>query len=183
MRNSVFNPNLMRNMLAAAVLFFSLVGCSGTGLQLSNDGLTRAPAFTALALDGRPVALSEYAGKVVLLDFSASWCSGCRQSLPHLQSLHDDQLLGAKGLVVLAIDEEEDASTVKSFAESTGCSLPVLLDSDRSIGADYHANSLPTSVIIGRDGTVRAVISGWTQQSAQQVSDAVNAALAEPIRQ
>jgi hypothetical protein len=51
------------------------------------------------------------------------------------------------------------------------------------MGADYRANSLPTSVIVGRDGTVRAVIGGWTQQSAQQISDAIDTALIEPIRQ
>jgi thiol-disulfide isomerase/thioredoxin len=123
------------------------------------------------------------AGKVVLLDFSASWCSGCRQGLAHLQSLYDDRSLAAEGLVVLAIDEEENASTVESFFKSTGYPFPVLLDSDRSMGADYRANSLPTSVIVGRDGTVRAVIGGWTQQSAQQISDAIDTALIEPIRQ
>ena len=122
-------------------------------------------------------------GKVVLLDFWATWCPSCREGLKHLQALQDAPSLADKGLILLAIDEEEDASTVAAFIKSSGYSFPVLLDSDRSIGQTYRANALPTSVIIGRDGTVRSVIGGWTQQSDQQIGDAVETALSEPIRQ
>jgi peroxiredoxin len=169
-------------MLGVLLSIFLCVGCASDNLAPVGQPRQHAPNFSLSSLNGQRVTLSQMAGKVVLLDFSATWCVPCRQGLAHLQSVHDDPSLAAKGLVVLEIDEEEDASTVKSFIQSTGYSFPVLLDSDRSMGDDYHANSLPTSVIIGRDGTVRAVISGWTQQTPQQIGDAINAAISEPTR-
>ncbi|HKZ76184.1 MAG TPA: TlpA disulfide reductase family protein, partial [Actinomycetota bacterium] len=86
------------------------------------------PAAGEFALrdpDGRVVSLREFRGRVVFLNFWATWCVPCREEIPAMQTLARD--LGAEGLVVLAVNYEEDPETVQAFVRETGLSLPVLL--------------------------------------------------------
>ncbi len=156
-----------------------LAGCAAGGAPRPGQP---APGFSVHLLDGRSVALADLRGKVVLLDFWATWCPPCRQELPHTQSMAADAALARRGLVVVAVDEGEDAGTVRGFLDRNRFTFPAALDVDGSVARDYAVSDLPTTVLIGRDGTVRGVVTGWTEQTAEAIEQAVDHALAENPR-
>lgn len=123
-----------------------------------------APDFRLAAPDGSVMQLSDLAGKVVLLNFWATWCQPCRAEMPDLQALHRDY--GQRhDFTVVGVNFQEDAATVESFARSFRIAFPLLLDRDGQVAGDrYHVRTLPTSFIIDRDGNIRDV---WTGQLAK----------------
>jgi len=112
-----------------------------------------AQDFTLKALDGDKVSLSELRGKVVLLDFWATWCPPCRKELPEVDKLR--QQYADKGLVVLGINDE-DSGTVKSFLKKHEYGLPVLMDSKRDVHRMYGARAIPTVIIVDKNGVIKA---------------------------
>ncbi len=112
-----------------------------------------AQDFTLKALEGGKVTLSDLRGKVVLLDFWATWCPPCRKELPSIEKLHRE--FKDKDLVVLGIDDE-DSGTVKGFLKKNEYSIPVLLDSRQEVHRMYGARAIPTVIVIGRDGVIKA---------------------------
>ena len=126
---------------------------------LANDLVGKpAPSFHLNQLDGGAVSNADLKGSVYILDFWATWCGPCRQSLPGLNKIYDDRK--AAGLKVFAVNEQEDAPTVKQFIGQTGLTIPVLLDSDGSVGQAFGASAIPETVVIGKDGNVRNVFVG-----------------------
>ena len=117
----------------------------------------RTPPLELKDLSGRVHRLADYRGKVVLINFWATWCPPCRTEMPDIQAAaqaHPD------GLVVLAINNAEDAETVKRFAQQFNLTFPILLDSDGSVARKYGVQGLPTSFFIDRAGIVRAANMG-----------------------
>jgi peroxiredoxin len=164
---------------ALVILVATLIasGCAQRGLGISSLISAPAPDFSLPALDGRQVSLKQLRGKVVVLDFWATWCTPCRQGLPHLQSLAADAELARKGLVVLAINEGEKPATIQPFIDQNHYTFTVVQDVDGSAQRAYDLPELPTTIIIGRDGVIRAVFSEWTQDTAHQIDEAVANAL------
>ena len=103
-------------------------------------------------LAGRAQKLSGLKGRVVLLDFWATWCGPCRRELPTIVKLHKE--LTAQGLSVVAVNVGEDAGTVKQFLASNKYELPVWLDPNHEAASAYGAQGIPTLVVIDRNGTV-----------------------------
>ena len=103
-------------------------------------------------LTGKPRRLSALRGKVVLLDFWATWCGPCRREMPTIVKLHRE--LTSKGLAVVAVNVGEGATTVSGFLTKNGYSLPVWLDHDTEVAGRYGASAIPTLVVIDRKGTV-----------------------------
>ena len=165
-------PRIAINVLCLALL----AGCAPTS-EKSAQASGPAPNFTLASLDGQNTSLSSLRGKVVVLDFWATWCPPCRRSLPHLQKLSEDPELKSKGLVVLAINQREGLSEVQPFIAQTRYTFNVLRDTDGAVARAYNVEALPTTIIIGRDGNVRNVFVGFADDSVKQVDDAVNAAL------
>jgi thiol-disulfide isomerase/thioredoxin len=99
---------------------------------------------------GSPV--SEYRGRVVLLDFWASWCGPCRRALPNLKRLQS--VYGGGDLVVVSVSEDDDEAAWRAFVASNGMNWTQRLDTDGTIQRHYGVNALPTYVLIGRDGNV-----------------------------
>jgi thiol-disulfide isomerase/thioredoxin len=129
-----------------------------------------APGFTLPATDGRQVSLRQYQGKVVFLNFWATWCIPCREEMPSLERLH--QTYQAQDLVILSIDLKESADQVKAFFQKHGLSFPALLDQDGSVFRDYLVAGMPTTYLIGRDGTMLARGVGgrdWLRAEALQL--------------
>jgi peroxiredoxin/outer membrane lipoprotein-sorting protein len=118
---------------------------------------TMAQDFTLNTLDGAKIRLSDLRGKVVLLDFWATWCPPCRIELPNIEKLHQEYK--EKGLVVLGIDDE-DGGTVKGFLKNHKYSLPVLMDVKRAVHRMYGARAIPTVVVIDPDGVIKAYYVG-----------------------
>ncbi len=110
-----------------------------------------APSFSLPDLEQKTVRLSDYQGKLVLLNFWASFCTPCRREMPALESLwlrYRDQ-----GLVVLALSADRDnLQRVRAFINQGSYSFPVLLDTEGGVRKTYEVRALPTSYLIGRDG-------------------------------
>lgn len=132
---------------------------------LDDDNMPRgvyaadAPPAKLAALDsqakGSPAAggpFPEFRGKVVLLDFWASWCGPCRSALPNLKRLQ--AVYGGGDFVVVSISEDDDESDWRAFVTSHNMTWPQRLDSDSSLQHQFGVNALPTYVLLGRDGAV-----------------------------
>ena len=112
-----------------------------------------APDFQLQTLDGKTVKLSDYRGKPVLLNFWATWCGPCRYEIPFLDQVN--AVYSQKGLVMLAVDLGEDAATVSNFMVTENVSLPVLLDTDKSVAQKYTIVGIPTTFLVDTDGILR----------------------------
>jgi thiol-disulfide isomerase/thioredoxin len=106
--------------------------------------------------------LSDTLGRVVILEFWATWCEPCRTELPHLDRLYDER--GAEGLLVVAINVEEDADVALAFADSLGLALPIGV-ADRAVTTAFDVGSLPTVIVADRQGRVRG---RWNEYVAGQ---------------
>ncbi len=110
-----------------------------------------APNFTLTTLAGQTLQLSHYRGKVVLLNFWASFCTPCREEMPALEALWQDYR--EQGLVVLAIAADRGSiDPVRSFVEAGNYSFPIPLDPDGVVRKQYEVMALPTTYLIGREG-------------------------------
>ncbi|HSR53254.1 MAG TPA: TlpA disulfide reductase family protein [Acidobacteriota bacterium] len=130
-------------------------------LQSSSYALQgqEAPDFTLPKLEGGEVTLSDHSGKeIVILDFWATWCSPCRYVMPLLEETASEY--ASQGVVLYSINWGEDAETVRDFLQQEGFEAQVLLDLETEVGLDYEVTGLPATVVVGRDGKVKAFMAG-----------------------
>ena len=118
---------------------------------------TLAPEFTLRNLEGKEVRLSDLRGKVVVLDFWATWCPPCRSAMPAIELLH--RQLKDKGLVVLGIDDE-DSVEQSAFLRNFGYSFSSLVDPAKKIGNLYNVGGIPRTIIIDEEGKIRTYVVG-----------------------
>jgi len=122
--------------------------------KLEADDQSRQQAdFTLTDLDGKSWNLKDLRGKVVLLNFWATWCPPCRKEMPDLEMLY--RRFGAQGLIILGIDDEE-AETVKPFIAQQGITYPVLLDPGRKVNTLFQIEGIPKTFVYDRDGKIVA---------------------------
>lgn len=107
-----------------------------------------APNFTLKNLKGEDVSLEDYRGKIILLNFWATWCGFCDKEMPDMQKLSKDN----DDLVVLAVDVMEKEELVKDYIEKGGYDFEVVLDEDGNVAKTYLVSSFPTSYFIDKDG-------------------------------
>jgi thiol-disulfide isomerase/thioredoxin len=138
-----------------------------------------APDFSLTIFGDQPAKLSELKGNVVVLDFWATWCPSCQVSLPHLDKMSRDEGLAAQGLRVVAIDCGEAKQTATDFLAKNKLSLQVVQDEDGSLQSSYRIHSLPVTIIVGRDGSIRNVFSASSNQA--EIDFAIENALASAI--
>lgn len=149
------------------IIVFSIVLglAEATGLSQSWSMGSRVPAvgmeaedFRLTDLDGKSQSLSQYRGKVVLVNFWATWCKPCTTEMPAMQTTYDK--LREKGFVVLAINELEDDAKVREHVKQYGHTFPVLMDRDNKVANQFGVFGLPVSVFIDQEGRVREYIKG-----------------------
>jgi peroxiredoxin/outer membrane lipoprotein-sorting protein len=135
---------------------------------------TPAPDFTLSDANGARVTLSALRGKVVIVDFWATWCPPCQAQMPDLQKMHSE--LAAQGLVVLGLDVGEDAATVTKFAAQHGYTFALLLGAEPDITEKYFVPGYPTTFLIDRQGRIAFRTEGGL--TPEKLRAAVKAALA-----
>jgi peroxiredoxin len=118
-----------------------------------------APDFTLRTMDGPNVRLQEQRGRVVMVNFWATWCGPCRQEMPQLNRLYEKYR--GSGFVLLGVNVDDDAHKATELATKLGVRFPVLLDTDKAVSKRYDLATMPSTVIIDRDGTVRFVHRGY----------------------
>lgn len=146
-----------------ALMALSLVTVTAVGLTWAMGSRvpavgTTAEDFRLVDLEGKNQTLSQYRGKVVLVNFWASWCKPCTTEMPAMQTTYDK--LRDKGFVVLAINELEDEVKVREHIKQYGHTFPVLMDRDNKVANQFGVFGLPVSVFIDEKGVVREYIKG-----------------------
>jgi peroxiredoxin len=121
----------------------------GTGVQIGDQ----AADFRLATLDGDEIALSDFRGSVVLVNFWATWCGPCRSEMPAFQGAYEAR--AEDGLVVLAVNYQQKAEEVRPFVEELGLTFPVVLDPSLRVARLYQVRGLPSSMIVDPDGVVR----------------------------
>lgn len=145
-------------LLIASIVFVASGGqVLGMGSRVPAVG-TAAEDFRLADLEGKSQSLSQYRGKVVLVNFWATWCKPCTTEMPAMQTIYDK--LREKGFVVLAINELEDESKVREHIKQHGHTFPVLMDRDNKVANQFGVFGLPVSVFIDEKGTVQEYIKG-----------------------
>ena len=139
---------------------------------------TMPPPFSARTMDSRVLSLADLQGRVVVLNFWASWCLECRPEMPVLERLHRD--LRSRGLAVIGINTREAPATAWRYANDLGLSFPVVLDLEGKINGLYGVVGLPSTFLIGRDGRAVALAVGPRDWESPQARAIIEAMLAEP---
>jgi peroxiredoxin len=117
-----------------------------------------APDFELSDLSGRPARLHDFRGRVVLLNFWATWCAPCVEEMPALQLLAQE--LGPQGLTVVGVNAREPRSKVEAFVREHGLRFPVLLDADGRVGQAYQVFALPATFVVDRRGSLVGTVLG-----------------------
>ena len=132
----------------------------GAAEEVARPDHTGEPAsdFSLAGMDGRKVTLSKLKGKVVVLDFWATWCGPCRRWMPIVEKVTKE--LAPKGVLLYAVNVRETKDDVRQYLTRTGVKVPVLLDADGDVATAYGAVSIPLTVIVGRDGKIVKTLVG-----------------------
>ena len=141
-------------VMALVLLGIIVSSCFTEGTETENQ----APDFLLYDLEGKPVSLSDFHGKPVILNFWATWCGPCVYEMPFLQQVYEEW--STEELVLLIVNIGESSSQVEGFLERYELSLPILLDIDKEVARKYYVRGIPTTFFIDKDGIVQAVKVG-----------------------
>jgi len=137
-----------------------------------------APAFSLQSNGGQQVALTQLKGKVVMVNFWATWCVPCRQEMPHLEALYEKY--NGLGFELLAVNvEKNNAEGARKWLQETPVTFPVLFDPENQVTKLYKVQTMPSTVLIGRDGTMRFMHSGYKPGYENDYQTEVRALLRE----
>lgn len=147
----------------AVAAFLLLIGTVAPANALSAG--SRAPEIGLKDLNGHLVRLAALKGKVVMVDFWASWCGPCRDEMPVLERLY--RKYRSNGLIVVGVNQDRDDSNVRDFLRHIHVSFPVVRDADHRVARRYQPGKMPSSYVIDRHGIVRYVNEGFSARDAK----------------
>ncbi len=127
-----------------------------------------APNFTLTTLEGKRISLSDYHGKLVMLNFWYATCPGCLQEIPGMQRFYAAQQATGKNFVILGVNIADDAQTASQFVLQYGLTYPIVLDQNQQVLTLYNVNSTPTSYFIDRQGIIRSIVIGPVNDTTLQ---------------
>jgi thiol-disulfide isomerase/thioredoxin len=163
-------------VIAKKVLIFTAMVCLMVALSNCSRPPSRqegaveigqsAPKFKLPDLEGQEIPLDQFKGKIIMLDFWATWCGPCRMTMPMIEKLEKEY---AGSLVVLAINLQEPKEAVREFVQQQAITSHVLLDEEGSVGATYGAGSIPMQFLIDKKGILRHVQMGYNSRTASQL--------------
>ncbi len=157
----------MRTAMGVALLAITATpvhGQAGLAAICNPDGRVADLSFTLKDLHGEDVSFSDFKGKVILLDFWATWCGPCKVEIPYFIDFYTRYQ--AQGLQVLGFDVDDEIPALTAYVESMGMNYPVLIGAGRDDVLEAYGPmpGLPTTVIIGRDGKVCTSHTGLTEK-------------------
>jgi len=142
-------------ILVLMMVVFLLGACSGvSAIEIGED----APEITLRDMDGKSVNLSDFKGKVIILDFFATWCPPCRQEIPdfiELQRTYNDKGFTMVAVSLVSLEEAKD------FARKVGINYPVLIDDGKASATYGPVRSIPTTYVIGKDFKIAKIYIGY----------------------
>jgi len=136
-----------------------------------------APDFELRDLTGKPVRLKDYRGRTVLLDFWATWCEPCKQSIPRYVAMQDR--LRGKGFAVIGVDMSEEPELVSGYARKLGINYPVVIDADATLFHSYRGTGLPAAYLIDAQGSIRGRWNGFDAATGLDVEAATDRLLGD----
>ncbi|GFO54834.1 thioredoxin [Geomonas sp. Red276] len=138
----------------------------------------KAPQIKLSTTSGQAITLNNYRGYVLVMDFFATWCVPCRESIPHLIDLN--RKYGRQGLQILGVSVDEGSDReVKDFIAARRINYPVAMGGE-DMQTDYGLRSIPTIYVINKRGMVAEKFQGYSDQTAKAIEDTVRRLLAEP---
>ena len=155
--------------LAAALLIAS----TASALTSGDD----PPAIDMPDQAGKKVDLNELKGKVVLVDFWASWCGPCKQEMPVLEELH--KKYAKEGLVIVGINIDNNPKKMNNFLRGTPVTFRIIHDRKLNVASKYEPETMPSSYFIARDGKIRYIHEGFRKKDATEFEERIKALLAE----
>ncbi len=180
-RLSVSGRKTMMAAMALVILAFSDSAAIETN-PFETLGIVKpktrveAPAFTLAAIDGTNVSLKDFRGKIIFLNFWATWCVPCQKEMPGMEKLWSTY--GDHDFVIIAVAADKGSpDNVRRFANRLGVSFPVLLDPEGGVRNSYEVSALPTTYIIGMDGKISGRIIGaidWDMAMFRELIDTLS---------
>jgi thiol-disulfide isomerase/thioredoxin len=174
-------------VLCASAALSLAAGCIGdkgaSDASSSSGGLigSAAPPITAEPVGGQgPTNLKDASGKVVIVDFWATYCAPCKKSFPKYQEMVD-QFSGELAFIAVSVDDPEDATQeqLQEFAKETGVKFAIVWDKDKSTTRRYNPSRMPTSFVIDKAGVVRHVHAGYESGEEGGIVEEIEALLGE----
>jgi peroxiredoxin len=139
------------------ILLILYMGFSGNVLAETTHGA--APDFTLKSQNNGNLKLSELRGKVILINFWASWCGPCRQEMPVLDELY--RHYRSLDFTVLGVNVEQNSDDAKSLLKDVPVTFPILFDKENKISKLYDVKGMPSTVLVDRDGNIRYIHMGY----------------------
>jgi peroxiredoxin len=166
----------LMNLLVAVLMAAGIVFGPARLYAAPRSGQA-APNFKVTTLTGQKVSLENYRGRVLVLDFFATWCQPCRISIPHLIEMN--RKYGNQGLYVLGMSADEDGErAVKAFADKNRMTYPVALAGESAL-TDYGVRSVPVMFVIDKKGRVAEIFRGFTDEVTRSSELLIKKLLAE----
>jgi len=136
------------------------------GKEVKESGL--APDFSLKTLEGHEMTLASLKGKVVLIDFWATWCGPCRESIPHLVDLYKTNRERGFEVIGVSVDKGE-TEVVRRFSKAMNIPYPILIASE-AVTRSYGVTALPTTILIDREGNIQERVIGFNSKIAKELA-------------
>lgn len=164
----------MSPRVLVALVVAALVALVTTGVQALDEGKPM-PEIGLADLHGQRVDRAALRGKVVIVDFWASWCAPCKEEMPVLERLYAKH--AKDGLVVVGVSVDRDVANVRSFLSKLSVSFPIVHDLAHAVADRFEPPKMPTSYVIDRQGVVRYVHGGFRAEDAKRLASEVESLL------
>ena len=159
-------------LLLLPILFLSIFsGCKKESEKIVGG---MAPDFTLNEITGKPATMASYRGKVVLLEFWATWCPPCQMATPDLIKLYEKY--NSRGFELLAVSIDDSLESVKAFAAENKINYHVLFD-DRGVNELYGVRSIPITFLIDKTGTIISKHNGYSPEMADELAKRIESLL------